>query len=132
MKPSSDTSPTSGRSVASRTAVLLEGTSSYFDRLERERSQKLQAFLKPIPGAFSPGPRGLRRTFGLAPWHRNESHESILSATSSVHKLLIGDTPAPTPGTVLNYTDGKGKTYPKSKRSPMWKKLSQEILISCH
>lgn len=59
------------------------------------------------------------RVRGLAPWHRANSDETMMSASSSVHKLLMGDTPLATPipqsrhSPEHTYEDFKGKSYEK-------------------
>jgi parafibromin len=99
--------------LAPQTTVVLEGASSYFERAQRERNQRHEALASPATscGPASPGSRS--RRFGLAPWHRRTSHESLFSVTSSVHKLLMGKTPAATPNPAGAYTGQDGKSYPK-------------------
>jgi parafibromin len=99
--------------LASRTTMILEGVAGYFDRIQQERKDRNGRLMSPgTPGTLvtpaSPG----RRAFGLAPWHRRNSHESIISVSSSVHKLLRGKTPAATPVPESQYALG-GKEFIK-------------------
>ncbi|PVH85981.1 hypothetical protein DL98DRAFT_511063 [Cadophora sp. DSE1049] len=100
--------------LTSRTTMLLQGTSQYLDRAELERYQIAAPCLAP-EAPETPGSSSLRsiRRFGLAPWHRRSSHESILSASSSVFKLLLGKPPAATPNPDYQYEGTDGKTYLK-------------------
>ncbi|PBP26161.1 hypothetical protein BUE80_DR002907 [Diplocarpon rosae] len=100
--------------LASQTTMLLQGTSHFLDRVQRENSQAPGAH---VPSDFpqtpgSPGGISLRR-FGLAPWHRRSSHESILSASSSVFKLLLGKGPTATPNPEHQYEANGGRNYAK-------------------
>lgn len=100
--------------LTSQTTMLLQGTSQYLDRAELERSQTSAAGLPPeVPRTpRSSSIRSIRR-FGLAPWHRRSSQESILSASSSVFKLLLGKPPAATPNPDYQYEGTDGRTYLK-------------------
>ncbi|KAK0102891.1 accessory factor associated with RNA polymerase II [Cadophora gregata] len=100
--------------ITSRTTMLLQGTSQYLDRAEQESCQASKPCLPP-EAPQTPGSSSLRsfRRFGLAPWHRKTSHESILSASSSVFKLLLGKAPAVTPNPDYQYEGTDGKTYLK-------------------
>ncbi|KAJ5052072.1 uncharacterized protein L3040_001832 [Drepanopeziza brunnea f. sp. 'multigermtubi'] len=103
---------TDAEKVASRTTMILEGTSHYLDRVERERYPPSDLYTSSAtshtPG--TPGSRSLRR-FGLAPWHRRSSHESNLSASSSVFKLLLGKAPSATPDPEQQYEAKDGRAY---------------------
>lgn len=101
--------------LASRTTLILEGATGYFDRMQQERKDRYGRLLSPGTPLtpVSPG----RRAFGLAPWHRRNSHESVLSVSSSVHKLLRGKTPAATPVPKSQYTLD-GKEFIKGVRNP--------------
>ncbi|CZS92254.1 uncharacterized protein RAG0_02719 [Rhynchosporium agropyri] len=84
--------------LASQTTQLLQGTSQYLDRVQRQRCQTSAPYILP-DDAHTPGSQSSRSTrkFGLAPWHRRSSYESILSVSSSVFRLLLGKAPAATP-----------------------------------
>jgi parafibromin len=100
--------------LASHTTMLLEGTSSYFEKLQQERAQLQPNQLSRVGTPQSPVSTlddRPRRRFGLAPWHRRNSHESLLSVSSSVHRLLRGRTPAATPDLECGYTGSDGKGY---------------------
>ncbi|KAL5316560.1 hypothetical protein ACEPPN_015609 [Leptodophora sp. 'Broadleaf-Isolate-01'] len=105
--------------LTSRTTMLLQGTSQYLDRVQRERCQTSVPCLPPDAPQTpeSQSSRSTRR-FGLAPWHRRSSHESILSASSSVFKLLLGKPPAATPNPDYQYEGNDGRTYPKGVSNP--------------
>lgn len=96
--------------------MIVEGAAGYFDRMLQEGKDRNCRQLSPST-PFTPNSPG-RRAFGLAPWHRrnsHESHESIFSVSSSVHKLLRGKTPATTPVPESLYTLA-GKVYTKGKK----------------
>ena len=100
--------------LASRTTILLEGTSNYFEKLQQERAQLQTQQLLRQNTAQSPASSldsRPRRRLGLAPWHRRKSHESVLSVSSSVHRLLQGMTPAATPVLEQRYIGSDGKEY---------------------
>jgi parafibromin len=100
--------------LASRTTILLEGTSNYFEKLQQERAQLQSRQLLRQETAQSPASSldsRPRRRLGLAPWHRRNSHESVLSVSSSVHRLLQGMTPAATPVLERRYIGSDGKEY---------------------
>ncbi|OWP04612.1 hypothetical protein B2J93_4891 [Marssonina coronariae] len=109
-----DVSVADQQKLASQTTMLLQGTSHFLDRVQREKSQPpgihVPSDLPQTPG--SPGGISLRR-FGLAPWHRRSSHESILSASSSVFKLLLGKAPSATPNPEHQYEAHGGANYAK-------------------
>jgi parafibromin len=97
-----------GFGLPSRTTLLLEGTTNYFDRQQHEQHERSctnRAHIGPAtpqtPASTDSRPR---RGFGLAPWHRKTSQESLLSVSSSVHRLLMGRPPAATPAPE-NYND---------------------------
>ncbi|KAH7314052.1 hypothetical protein BKA65DRAFT_600110 [Rhexocercosporidium sp. MPI-PUGE-AT-0058] len=98
----------------SRTTMLLQGTSQYLGQVQRERCQISVPCRPPDPPQTpcSQSSRSTRR-FGLAPWHRRSSHESILSASSSVFRLLLGKPPVTTPNPDYQYEGNDGRTYPK-------------------
>lgn len=101
--------------IKSRTTVLLEGTSQYLNEAERERiEKKLSGFATPRSVGTNASLDGrLRRGFGLAPWHRRASHESVFSATSSIRQLLMGKNPAATPNPDGKYFDANGNLFDK-------------------
>lgn len=105
--------------LTSRTTMLLQGTSQYLDRVQRDICQtsvpSLPSDIPQTPGSQSS--RSTRR-FGLAPWHRRGSHESILSVSSSVFKLLLGKAPAATPNSDYQYEGTDGRAYTKGMPSP--------------
>ncbi|TVY83590.1 Cell division control protein [Lachnellula suecica] len=110
--PFNDAATISGDSMVSRTALVLEGTSHYLYRIQREGTQRRQTFYS--KEAQTPSSVKHHRTLGLAPWHRKGSKESMLSVSSSIHRLLLGKTPAPTPGPPdAKYTGYLGEEYPK-------------------
>lgn len=92
--------------MGSRTTILLHGASTYFDRAHR-RSNHL--------AANSPSSSSLegrkRSKIGIAPWHRKRSNESLLSVTSSVRDLLMGNTPIATPIPEKHYVGPDGMMY---------------------
>ncbi|RDW92118.1 hypothetical protein BP5796_01512 [Coleophoma crateriformis] len=90
----SEISHSSDDALPSRTTMLLEGTSVYFARAQ---SRKQKAGLAASPATSSPDSKGSRRRFGLAPWHRRNSQDTLMSVTTSLHNLLMGATPAVTP-----------------------------------
>ncbi|KAE9363510.1 hypothetical protein N431DRAFT_474532 [Stipitochalara longipes BDJ] len=97
-------------SLASRTTMLLQGASTYFDRTQRRSNRLVE--ISPSPSSLD----GKRRPkLGVAPWHRRRSHDSILSVTSSVRNLLMGKTPIATPIPEKHYVGPDGKTYPAVK-----------------
>jgi parafibromin len=103
---------------------VLEGAASYFDRVQRERGNMCVS----TPAIHTPtSPASLdarpRRMFGLAPWHRKNSNESMLSVSSSVHQLLMGRTPAATPNPERKYAGHEGKTYPRGNKIRMIEEL---------
>ena len=95
--------------------MVLEGASNYFERSERERNHRIQGHPEATTpmSSGSPGPR--YRRFGLAPWHRRTSFDSLFSVTSSVHRLLQGKTPLVTPDSASVYVGIDGQIYPKGK-----------------
>jgi parafibromin len=93
--------------------MILEGAAGYFNRMQQEREDRNGRLLSPATPLTPASPD--RRIFGLAPWHRRNSHESILTVSSSVHRLLQGKTPAATPVTEGLYQFG-GKEYAKGDR----------------
>jgi parafibromin len=99
--------------LASRTTILLGGTSNYFEKLQQERAQvqSHQGLRHTIQSPASSQYSRPRRRLGLAPWHRRNSHESVLSVSSSVHRLLRGKTPAATPVLERRYIGSDGKVY---------------------
>lgn len=96
--------------LASRTTMLLQGTTSYFDRIQRVGNRRTLA-TEASPSSSYLTKRS-RRRFGIAPWHRRHSQDSLLSVSSSVHKLLMGKTPIATPSAEKHYVGPDGKTYP--------------------
>ena len=110
-------------SLPSRTTLLLEDTSSYFDQHKCEQHELIAAnrgCLAPTtPATPASTDSRPRRGFGLAPWHRRTSQESLLSVSSSVHRLLMGKAPAATPAaTSEKYVDRTGETYDRGKKMP--------------
>jgi len=101
-------------SLTSRTTMLLQATTSYFDRMQRERHGQCPVAETPKTPS-SPGSRS-RRRFGIAPWHRRHSHDSLLSVSSSVHNLLMGKTPVATPMSEKYYAGPGGKAYPRGNQ----------------
>ncbi|KAF4637271.1 hypothetical protein G7Y89_g786 [Cudoniella acicularis] len=118
--PSEDSSATPTERP-SRTTMLLEGTSNYFEKAEQEEKHRreMQPPQHPKP---SPSPDSRpRRGFGLAPWHRKNSSESLLSASTSVYRILMGKTPSATPIGGDKTPSGKGKLCPTnaSQQDPL-------------
>jgi parafibromin len=105
--------------LASRTTMLLEGTTIYFDRVQRERNNRHRSYLAATPHSPATPSSRSRHSFGLAPWHRRNSHDSFLSVSSSVHRLLMGKTPSSTPNPEGKkqgqYSGQDGKMYMKGK-----------------
>ena len=105
--------------LPSRTTLLLEGTSSYFDRQQREqRDRNATNCAYPVPTTpQTPASADSRprRGFGLAPWHRRTSQESLLSVSSSVHRLLMGRPPVATPAPEKQYADPTGEKPDRGK-----------------
>jgi len=99
--------------LKSRTTVLLEGTSQYLNEKERERiAKKYAGIATPRSIASHATFDGrLNRGFGLAPWHRRASHESVFSATSSIRGLLMGKNPASTPNLDGKYVGANGDLF---------------------
>ena len=66
---------------------------------------------------MSPNAQSLRlprKRFGLAPWHQNDSGDTVgrvRSATSSIKELLFGKTPTSTPQPGAALGDAKPKEY---------------------
>lgn len=100
--------------------MVLEGTSHYFEKLQRNRRERKDRLYE-VATIGSPRSvvtssvdgRSMRRGFGLAPWHRRNSHESLLSVSSSVHRLLMGKTPATTPRSEEKYFGPGGESFSK-------------------
>jgi parafibromin len=101
--------------LTSRTTTLLHATTSYFDRMQRDRNGQCPVAESPKTSS-SPDSRS-RRRFGVAPWHRRRSHDSLFSVSSSVHNLLMGKTPVATPALEKYYSGPEGKPYPRGIRS---------------
>jgi hypothetical protein len=62
----------------------------------------------------SPGEKSIklrRKRFGLAPWHQNDSGDTVWSTPSSIRDLLFGKTPVPTPQPGAESTDSKSDQY---------------------
>jgi len=100
--------------IVSRTTMLLQGTSTYFDRVQRERIIRRER-LGSSSGPQTPASSDSRfpKRIGLAPWHRRNSHDSLLSASSSIRGLLMGRTPSATPIPERQYAGAGGKQYPR-------------------
>lgn len=106
----------------SSTTTVLEGAANYFDRAQRDRGNLFASFPAiPTPASPASPEARPRRMFGLAPWHRKTSHDSLLSVSSSVHDLLMGKTPAATPNPECRYAGHDGKTYPRGKHTQAMK-----------
>ncbi|KAL2061714.1 hypothetical protein VTL71DRAFT_7092 [Oculimacula yallundae] len=99
--------------LTSRTTQLLQGTSQYLDRVKRERCQTSATWAPDAPRTPESQTSRSTRKFGLAPWHRRSSHESILSVSSSVFRLLLGKAPAATPIQEFPPEGLDSKTYNK-------------------
>lgn len=99
--------------LKSRTTELLEGTSHCLDERERERVKRQCAGVTTPRSIDSHATfhGRLKRGFGLAPWHRRASYESIFSATSSIRQLLMGKNPAGTPKWAGKYVDANGDLF---------------------
>lgn len=102
--------------------MVLEGASNYFEQAQRDQDQKMRGHLEAASplSPVSPGPRS--RRFGLAPWHRRTSVDSLFSVTSSVHKLLLGRTPVATPDASSLYRGRDGQSYPKGEGNHLSRK----------
>ncbi|KAL3417301.1 hypothetical protein PVAG01_11301 [Phlyctema vagabunda] len=101
----SEVTPSVGEDrLQSRTTMLLEATAGYFDRVQ---TKKHQSILAASPVTSSPDSKGSRRRFGLAPWHRRDSHDTLISVTTTLHNLLMGNTPAVSPVSSTKATDEK-------------------------
>jgi parafibromin len=100
------------------TMLILEGTSQHLNNQQEE-----EKYARTYPASeWSPGVAATnhrpQRGFGLAPWHRKKSQGSMISvtsATSSVHKLLMGRTPAATPRLDRQYTDQSARSRERRK-----------------
>ncbi|OAF61481.1 accessory factor associated with RNA polymerase II [Pseudogymnoascus destructans] len=80
-----------------QTTNTLRGTSRFFSQFLATKKQNERA-MHPL----SPNEQSLklpRKRFGLAPWHQNDSGDTVraATATSSIRELLFGKTPASTP-----------------------------------
>lgn len=103
--------------LASRTTMLLEGTSSYFERAQNKRNH-LQSDQMSTTTTLQSTPDGrLHRRFGLAPWHRRNSQDSVLSVSSSVRKLLMGKPPVATPDLEKSYPGKDGNRYRRGMKT---------------
>ncbi|KAM3085194.1 hypothetical protein ACMFMG_003623 [Clarireedia jacksonii] len=101
-------SPKTSR-VPSSTTILLEGAASFF---EQNRLSESSGGPPCLTSKSFNSTDSKRRKFGLAPWHnRRQSDNSMLSASSSVHNILMGKTPMPTPRSEAQYVGTKGKSY---------------------
>ncbi|TAQ84088.1 hypothetical protein B7494_g7589 [Chlorociboria aeruginascens] len=100
-------------SIASGTTMILEGATNYLDRAERMRNHGHH----PKTSNSSSLNSRVRPGFGLAPWHRKSSSDSVISVSSSIHDLLMGrpplSTPNPDPDPEMQYGGQKGKEYSK-------------------
>lgn len=102
--------------LKSRTTVLLEETSNYLIQQQRAKAEKQKQYDVSTPRSITSLASldgRLRRGFGLAPWHRRNSHESFLSASSSIHRLLMGKTPSATPNSEGRYIGPGGGVFQK-------------------
>jgi hypothetical protein len=112
--------------LASRTTMLLQGATNYFDRTQLRIHT---AGRSPRP---SMGSRD-RPRLGVAPWHRRHSQDSMLSVSSSVRKLLMGKTPIATPRHEKHYVGPEGKSYPTGtvlKQEQLLKNIIMTISVS--
>jgi parafibromin len=101
-------------SLKSKTTMVLEGASQYFNEEQRNRAAKKYESASPRSiASFASSDGRLRFGFGLAPWHRRSSHESFLSVSSSVHRLLMGKAPAATPKSEASYRGPEGRLFQK-------------------
>ncbi|OBT91224.1 hypothetical protein VE02_00295 [Pseudogymnoascus sp. 03VT05] len=80
-----------------QTTNTLRGTSRFFSQFLATKKRNDRA-MHPL----SPDEQSLkvpRKRFGLAPWHQNDSGDTVraATATSSIRELLFGKTPASTP-----------------------------------
>jgi parafibromin len=100
--------------LKSRTTMLLEETSNYLIQQQREREYAEKGYRGATPrsiASLASFDGRFRRGFGLAPWHRRNSHESFLTATSSVRALLMGKTPSATPVSEGRYMGPAGQSF---------------------
>lgn len=101
--------------LQSRTTLILQGTTRYFEgnQSDRSRNHAYHTYHEASPGSQSPDSKGERRRFGLAPWHRRNSNDTVITVTSSLHELLMGEAPRPTPNSEVEYTGHGGQRYRK-------------------
>lgn len=115
--------------LKSRTTVLLEATSNYLSQQQRAKAEKQNQYGVSTPRSITSLASldgRLRRGFGLAPWHRRNSHESFLSASSSIHRLLMGKTPSATPKSEGRYIGPRGESFQKGIEN-----LQKKVSIAC-
>ena len=100
--------------------MLLEETTNYFDRAQLEREQMAQQYLNIANTNGPPTESRPRSRFGFAPWHlRRNSSESLMSVSSSVHRLLMGKTPMGTPIPEAQYGGQQGRRYTRGRSVPL-------------
>lgn len=87
--------------------MLLEGTTRPLERILKERhedqlrkQQKANGQHDLHESGRAPVSPDTRRRHGLAPWHRRNSNDSMLSVSSSVHRILMGKSPLATPASI--------------------------------
>ncbi|CAG8977642.1 hypothetical protein HYALB_00006592 [Hymenoscyphus albidus] len=127
---SAESEKISSKCPRSRTTMLLEGTSTQLEKFRKELLELQQIHTPPRRTFTSRTPTSpeTRRRRGLAPWHRrqsNESNESMWSVSSSVHKILMGKSPAASPASASDRSTTKSllkstriKTPPMTPGTP--------------
>ncbi|KFY34867.1 hypothetical protein V494_06410 [Pseudogymnoascus sp. VKM F-4513 (FW-928)] len=106
-----------------QTTNTLRGASSFFAQFLARKRQSERA-----RHPYSPDERAQtlrRKRFGLAPWHQNDSGDTVPSVTSSLREMLFGKTPASTPKTETTPGQSKPDQYfgvevPGSRNAENW------------
>lgn len=94
--------------------MTLQGTTSYLKRMQSSLSDRQQTRHPTSDSHSLSSPESnTRRRYGLAPWHRKNSHETVFSVSSSIREVLMGKTPVVTPNPEAQYTTQNGKQYTK-------------------
>ncbi|CAG8957553.1 hypothetical protein HYFRA_00010419 [Hymenoscyphus fraxineus] len=106
---SAESEKISPRHPKSRTTMLLEGTSTQLEKVRKELLELQQIHTQPRRTFTSRTPASpeTRRRRGRAPWHRRQSNESMWSVSSSVHKILMGKSPAASPASASDRSTTK-------------------------
>ena len=98
-------------STPSTTGFVLAGATTYLKKVKRDKHRE-QSFETISEDRNSP------RKVGLAPWHRHDSADSSMSASSSIRAFVMGKTPPATPLPPARYTSPSGERYQRGMSAP--------------